>query len=69
MLSREAGAAAELGDDALMVNPYDVTGTADALHEALSMPADERRARTERLAEATALPPQKWFAAQLDALA
>ena len=39
----EAGAADELGDDALLVNPFDVSGTADALHAALSMPADERR--------------------------
>jgi trehalose 6-phosphate synthase len=52
-----------------MVNPYDVTQTAHALHEALSMPADERRARADRLAAAaTALPPADWFTAQLDAL-
>ena len=37
VLSTEAGAAAELGEHALMVNPYDVTQTADALHEALTM--------------------------------
>src|SRR5262249_27266990 len=37
VLSREAGAAAELSDAALMVNPYDITGTATALHEALAM--------------------------------
>src|SRR6266700_481269 len=32
VLSREAGAADELAPDALMVNPYDITATADALH-------------------------------------
>ncbi|MBT2235615.1 trehalose-6-phosphate synthase [Nonomuraea sp. NEAU-A123] len=70
VLSREAGAAAELGAHALMVNPYDVTGTAIALHDALVMPEEERMRRRELLeAAATALPPQKWFAAQLDALA
>ncbi|MCA2229837.1 alpha,alpha-trehalose-phosphate synthase (UDP-forming) [Nonomuraea aurantiaca] len=70
VLSREAGAAAELGPHALMVNPYDVSGTAVALHDALVMPEEERMSRRERLeAAATALPPQKWFAAQLDALA
>src|SRR5437763_16785264 len=37
VLSREAGAAAEFGDDALLVNPYDVTGTAAAMHEALTL--------------------------------
>ncbi|GAA2425722.1 trehalose-6-phosphate synthase [Actinomadura vinacea] len=69
VLSREAGAAAELADDALLVNPYDVSQTAEALHQALLMPDDERAARCERLAAAaTALPPQRWFADQLAAL-
>ena len=69
VLSRHAGVADEYADDAILVNPYDVTQTAEALHEALSMPADERRARAGRLAAAaTALPPAAWFRAQLDAL-
>ncbi|MFI7424384.1 trehalose-6-phosphate synthase [Nonomuraea sp. NPDC049684] len=69
VLSREAGAAAELGPYALVVNPYDVSGTADALHQALVMPEDERRRRRDRLHEAaTALPPHKWLESQLDAL-
>lgn len=38
VLSREAGAYEELGDDAIVVNPYDVEQTAAALHEALTMP-------------------------------
>ncbi|WP_422664861.1 alpha,alpha-trehalose-phosphate synthase (UDP-forming) [Acrocarpospora corrugata] len=70
VLSREAGAAAELGADALLVNPFDVSGTATALHDALVMPEDERTNRATRLrAAATALPPQLWFADQLRALA
>ncbi|MFD4142901.1 trehalose-6-phosphate synthase [Streptomyces sp. NPDC058572] len=69
VLSREAGAHAELGDDALPVNPYDVSGTAAALHEALTMPEAERAERTKRLAAAaTALPPKQWFLDQLEAL-
>lgn len=69
VLSREAGAYEELGEDAIVVNPYDVVGTAEALHEALSMGGDERAGRTKRLAEAaTALPPQQWFLDQLEAL-
>ncbi|MCC9710488.1 trehalose-6-phosphate synthase [Streptomyces sp. MNU76] len=69
VLSREAGAYEELGDDALVVNPYDVVGTAAALHEALSMPRAERAERTKRLAgAATALPPTRWFLDQLGAL-
>ncbi|MFE2476655.1 trehalose-6-phosphate synthase [Streptomyces sp. NPDC059389] len=69
VLSTGAGAYGELREDALTVNPYDVSATAEALHAALSMPADERLERTKRLAAAaTALPPTAWFTAQLDAL-
>lgn len=69
VLSREAGAADELSGDALMINPYDVQQTAAALHEALSMPDDERRRRGDALARAAvALTPQMWFAEQVDAL-
>ncbi|MER6207718.1 trehalose-6-phosphate synthase [Streptomyces sp. NPDC001642] len=69
VLSREAGAYEELGEDAIPVNPYDVIGTAAALHEALTMPAGERAERTKRLtAAATALPPAQWFLEQLNAL-
>jgi trehalose 6-phosphate synthase len=66
VLSREAGAADELGADALLVNPYDVSQTAEALHTALLQTPVERRERTARLAAAaTALPPAAWLAAQL----
>jgi trehalose 6-phosphate synthase len=69
VLSREAGAAEELGPDALLVNPFDVIETAEALHAALSMPAEQRVAACRRLAAAaTALPPQLWLTAQLEAL-
>ncbi|QFQ98323.1 trehalose-6-phosphate synthase [Streptomyces phaeolivaceus] len=66
VLSREAGAYEELGDDSVVVNPYDVVGTAAALHEALSVPVHERAERSKRLAAAaTALPPTRWFLDQL----
>jgi trehalose 6-phosphate synthase len=69
VLSRQAGAADELGADAHLVNPYDVGQTAQALHEALSTPAHVRAERSARLATAaTALPPSAWLQAQLDAL-
>ncbi|MFD6338431.1 MULTISPECIES: trehalose-6-phosphate synthase [unclassified Streptomyces] len=69
VLSREAGAYEELGEDALVVNPYDISATATALHEALTMPAAERAERAKRLAAAaTALPPKQWFLDQLTAL-
>lgn len=66
ILSTEAGAADEFGLEALLVNPFDVSATADALHEALSMDPAERSARTKRLAEvASRLPPARWLAQQL----
>ncbi|WP_460067043.1 alpha,alpha-trehalose-phosphate synthase (UDP-forming) [Streptomyces sp. YKOK-I1] len=69
VLSREAGAYWELGEDALVVNPYDVLETARALHEALTMGPEERAERVKRLAAAaTALPPAQWFLDQLTAL-
>jgi trehalose 6-phosphate synthase len=69
VLSREAGAAAELADAALLINPFDVTATAAALHEALSMSDQERASRCARLAAAgSAVPPARWFADQLAAL-
>ena len=69
VLSREAGAADELGPDALLVNPFDLEQTAEAMHAALVMDPVERRQRCDRLAEsASALPPSAWLAAQLAAL-
>ncbi|WP_340560444.1 alpha,alpha-trehalose-phosphate synthase (UDP-forming) [Streptomyces sp. GSL17-111] len=69
VLSREAGAAADLGEDAILVNPYDVGATARALADALAVPPGARAEGTKRLAAAaTALPPRDWFLAQLTAL-
>jgi trehalose 6-phosphate synthase/phosphatase len=44
VLSEFAGAAPELGE-AVRINPYDTESTADALQEALEMPAAERQLR------------------------
>jgi trehalose 6-phosphate synthase len=69
VLSREAGAAATLGGDALLVNPYDVSETAEALHRALAMPDGERRRRSAALAAtAAASPPARWLGDQLASL-
>ncbi len=69
VLSREAGAAATLAADALLVNPYDVTETAEALHRALAMPDAERRRRSAALAAiAAADPPARWLGGQLASL-
>lgn len=49
ILSEFAGAAAQLQRGALLVNPYDVEGVADALYRAYTMSPDERRNRMRRL--------------------
>ncbi len=49
ILSEFAGAADQMGRGALLVNPYDIDGTADAIHQAFSMPAEERRRRMDLL--------------------
>jgi trehalose 6-phosphate synthase len=49
ILSENAGAHAELGEWALTVNPFDVAGQAQAIHEALTMAADERSRRLEAI--------------------
>jgi trehalose 6-phosphate synthase len=48
VLSRFAGAADEL-DGAVIVNPYDLEGVAEAMHLGLTMPHDERQDRWRRL--------------------
>jgi trehalose 6-phosphate synthase len=69
VLSREAGAAALIGADALLINPYDVTATAEALHAGLCMPVAERRRRSAAIAApASAHAPRNWLAEQLKAL-
>jgi trehalose 6-phosphate synthase len=69
VLSREAGAAATLAGDALLVNPYDITETAEALHQALAMSEAERQRRSTALAAtAAADPPARWLGDQLASL-
>ena len=73
VLSHEAGAWEELalvGGGALGVNPFDVAGTADALHEALTMGPPERARRAGALREAVrARTSADWWADQLAAAA
>jgi trehalose 6-phosphate synthase len=70
VLSREAGAASLIGDEALLVNPYDICATAAALREGLCLPATERRRRSAAIAAAASgAAPAKWLLAQLEGLA
>ena len=48
VLSKFTGAAVELRD-ALLVNPYDTNGVAEAIHQALEMSRGERRTRMQRM--------------------
>jgi alpha,alpha-trehalose-phosphate synthase [UDP-forming] len=48
VLSKFTGAAVEL-KDALVVNPYDIEGVAEAIHHALEMSRDEGRQRMRRM--------------------
>ncbi len=48
VLSKFTGAAVELRD-ALIVNPYDIDGVADAIHRGLEMGFGERRMRMQRM--------------------
>jgi trehalose 6-phosphate synthase len=62
VLSEFAGAAKEL-DAAVLVNPHDIDGMAQAIARALYMPADERRARwTAMIGKLRTNSVQKWFA-------
>jgi trehalose 6-phosphate synthase/phosphatase len=68
VLSEFAGAADEL-TEALLVNPYDIDGTADAIHAALTMDPAERRRRIRSLRQqVSAHDVHRWVATFLDTL-
>jgi trehalose 6-phosphate synthase len=49
ILSEGAGAVSQLGEFSLIIAPTDVEGTAEAIHQALTMPLSERRRLAEGL--------------------
>ena len=62
VLSHQAGAWDELGDHAIGVNPFDISGTAAALAGALDLPPAERAARSRMLRKVIeARSPLDWF--------
>jgi trehalose 6-phosphate synthase len=66
ILSENAGVHEELGEWALSVNPFDIAGQAEAIHAALELPADERRARLESIrAHVREHDLEAWIEAQL----
>jgi trehalose 6-phosphate synthase len=61
-LSDQAGAFAELGPYSVRIEPFDVTGTAAALADALDLDATTRATRSANLVEvASSVPPAKWL--------
>jgi trehalose 6-phosphate synthase len=66
ILSENAGAHEELGEHAITVNPFDVDEQAEALHEALIMPEDERGRRAKALEQTIRSNTiEEWVEAQL----
>jgi trehalose 6-phosphate synthase len=60
---------AELGEACVPVHPFDIVGTADALHDALTMPADRRRALHDAgLHAVTARTAAHWLRDQLSSV-
>ncbi|MCB1119335.1 MAG: trehalose-6-phosphate synthase [Chlamydiia bacterium] len=49
ILSEFAGAAAQLHNDALLINPYDIEGVSETLDVALKMPTEERMQRMKQM--------------------
>jgi trehalose 6-phosphate synthase len=69
VLSENAGAFAELGDHAVAVNPFNLKGTADAIHRGLEMDREERARRLSRLRSVIRRGTlEKWVQAQVDDL-
>jgi trehalose 6-phosphate synthase len=67
VLSEHAGAFYELGEHALTVSPFDIYGTANALHHALDMPQEEKHKRAEALrALVKKANIRNWFNDQVD---
>jgi trehalose 6-phosphate synthase len=66
ILSENTGAHEELGSCALSVNPFDIQETADSIHAALTMAADERARRAAGLKDiVTQRNPGDWIDEQL----
>jgi alpha,alpha-trehalose-phosphate synthase [UDP-forming] len=61
ILSEFAGAAMQLRGDALLVNPYDIEGVAEAIYQAYGMDKDERRWRMQRLRKSVARRDVFWW--------
>jgi trehalose 6-phosphate synthase len=51
LLSRFTGASREFEKDAILINPYDYAGTAEAIKRAIEMPKEKKKERMKRMKE------------------
>ncbi len=67
ILSEQAGVYAELGDHAMVISPFDIHSTSEAIHQALTMSPDERQRQAEALRKRVEGADVKlWFQNQLE---
>jgi trehalose 6-phosphate synthase len=67
LLSEYAGAYYELGEHAFTISPYDIYGTVENMHKALTMSSEERKQRATSLRNIVkAADVKEWFYAQVD---
>lgn len=70
ILSETTGAHQQLNEGATVISPCDVYGTAQALHEALNMPEEERKERAKILVDTIEREDiERWLCWQLEAVA
>ena len=70
VLSQTSGVYHQLAEGALTVSPTDVYGTMEALYQAITMPAEERRRRTSLLVESVCRDDvTRWLVRQLEDIA
>jgi trehalose 6-phosphate synthase len=67
VLSEHVGAFYEMGEHTIPVSPFDIFGTTRAMHQALTMPADERSDRAGALREIVrGADVRRWFSDQVE---
>lgn len=67
ILSEFAGAFYELGEHTTAISPFDIHGTMEAMHQALTMPLEERKERADALRDIVRKNSvRQWFFDQVD---
>lgn len=67
ILSEHTGAFEEMGEHVLAVSPFDIYGTAEAIHQGLTMPVEERQKRADALRKTVvSADVKRWFYDQVE---